>query len=117
MEKEEEEEKVRDRGEEYSDSAAQGQRRKKPQEKPDPGRPQRPQRPQPRGQRPRPREQQPQRPPPRRKRPQDQVNIVSYDATLGDDDDGDVPVLFADPFEDVREPQSPNRLYDVPVGR
>ncbi len=45
------------------------------------------------------------------------MNIVSYDATLGDDDDDDVPVLFADPFEDVRPPKSPNRLYEVPAGR
>ena len=50
------------------------------------------------------------------------VDIVHYDATLPDgisDDYNDgVPLLFADPFVEVREPDSPNRLYDAPpLGR
>lgn len=38
--------------------------------------------------------------------------IVTYDATL--DDDADVPVLFADPFSDIKQPKTPSGLYDVP---
>ncbi len=69
---------------------------------------QRPRRPQPQQQQPR--RQQPQQP----KQPETGVNIVMYDATLDDDDDEDVPILFADPFSDIRPPQSPNRLYEAP---
>ena len=46
-----------------------------------------------------------------------QVDIVQYDATLGgedDDLDNDVPILFADPFQDIQVPEGPNRLYEAP---
>ena len=62
--------------------------------------------------------------------PSQTVDIVTYDATLGEDDDDDiggdhnssgavdaapgVPLLFADPFKDIRPPDSPNRLYEIP---
>ena len=55
---------------------------------------------------------------PGKKQPQrnnpDIVDIVEYDTTLGDDDVNDVPILFADPFSDIREPDGPNRLYEAP---
>ena len=36
-----------------------------------------------------------------------------YDADLSDDDDT-VPILFADPFKDIREPEEPLPLYGAP---
>ena len=55
--------------------------------------------------------------------PSQTVDIVTYDATLGEDDEAGsagqdaapgVPLLFAAPFKDIRPPDSPNRLYEIP---
>ena len=45
-----------------------------------------------------------------------EFDLVEYDATLpGDDEENDVPVLFADPFRDIEEP--PLSLYGAPPRR
>merc|ERR1712072_117604 len=47
--------------------------------------------------------------------PQEVIDIVEYDATIpGEDDDVDVPILLADPFQEIEETEEPLALYGAP---
>merc|ERR1712226_1832698 len=47
--------------------------------------------------------------------PQEVIDIVEYDATIpGEDDDVDVPILLADPFQEIEATEEPLALYGAP---